>query len=279
MPLYAPRLPLIGTNGTVTANTPLLDLSQTWNNAGVAFDAVRVNVTQTAALGTSTLINLQIGGSSRFNIDTNGFIFGTGGVGVGGATAIGWSSRGQMLSPADGIIGLYNNARTDFTRLQFGGTTSAFPALKRAATVLEARLADDTAYTPIRAASYYYNSGSLIRDNADGVIQLGNNSNTDFTRLQFGGTTSSFPSLKRNGAAIEVRLADDSASATISAAAFMNDVAVTVASLPAAAARASQRRYVSDSTVTAAGNFGAIVAGGGANPTPVYSDGTNWRIG
>jgi hypothetical protein len=55
---------------------------------------------------------------------------------------------------------------------------------------------------------------------------------------------------------------------------------VTVSGLPAAAtAGAGTRAFVTDSTVTASGNFAAIVAGGGANPVPVYSDGTNWRIG
>ena len=43
-----------------------------------------------------------------------------------------------------------------------------------------------------------------------GRILLIDNSEGDFNRLQFGGTTSSFPSLKRNGTAIDVRLSDDS---------------------------------------------------------------------
>ena len=52
---------------------------------------------------------------------------------------------------------------------------------------------------------------------------------------------------------------------------------LTVATLPAAAtAGAGARAFVSDSTAT---TFAAIVAGGGANGVPVYSDGTNWRIG
>jgi hypothetical protein len=56
--------------------------------------------------------------------------------------------------------------------------------------------------------------------------------------------------------------------------------ATVVASLVAAAtAGAGARSFVTDSTVAASGNFGAIVAGTGANPVPVYSDGTNWRIG
>jgi hypothetical protein len=54
----------------------------------------------------------------------------------------------------------------------------------------------------------------------------------------------------------------------------------TVADLTAAAtAGAGARAFVSDSTVAASGNFGAVVAGGGANAVPVYSDGTDWRIG
>ncbi len=39
------------------------------------------------------------------------------------------------------------------------------------------------------------------------------------------------------------------------------------------------RAMINDSTVTATGNFGAIVVGGGANIVPVFSDGTNWLIG
>lgn len=61
---------------------------------------------------------------------------------------------------------------------------------------------------------------------------------------------------------------------------YSKTTATTVASLVAAAtAGAGARSFVTDSTVVASGNFGAIVAGTGANAVPVYSDGTNWRIG
>src|ERR1700744_4237140 len=49
----------------------------------------------------------------------------------------------------------------------------------------------------------------------------------------------------------------------------------TVATLPAAAPKWS-RAFVPDASAAA---FGAIVAGGGANPVPVYFDGTHWRQG
>jgi hypothetical protein len=54
---------------------------------------------------------------------------------------------------------------------------------------------------------------------------------------------------------------------------------IAVASLPAAGSSTGARTFVNNSSVVASGNFGAIVAGGGANTVPVYSDGTNWRIG
>ena len=40
-----------------------------------------------------------------------------------------------------------------------------------------------------------------------------------------------------------------------------------------------KRAMISDSTVAASGNFGAIAVGGGNNTVPVFSDGTNWLIG
>lgn len=51
----------------------------------------------------------------------------------------------------------------------------------------------------------------------------------------------------------------------------------TVANLSSAATvGAGAKSFVSDATAT---TFASVVAGGGANKVPVYSDGTNWRIG
>jgi hypothetical protein len=57
--------------------------------------------------------------------------------------------------------------------------------------------------------------------------------------------------------------------------------ALTVSQLPPASLMMRGNFLVTDSTVVAAGNFGAIVAGGssGHGNVPVYPDGTNWRIG
>lgn len=58
---------------------------------------------------------------------------------------------------------------------------------------------------------------------------------------------------------------------------YFNHGTLTVGTLPAAAtAGAGARSFVTDANAT---TFASIVAAGGANGVPVYSDGTNWRIG
>jgi hypothetical protein len=54
-------------------------------------------------------------------------------------------------------------------------------------------------------------------------------------------------------------------------------VPVTVANLPSAAtAGVGSRAFVTDSSVS---TFGTTVAAGGSTKVPVYSDGTNWKVG
>ena len=63
----------------------------------------------------------------------------------------------------------------------------------------------------------------------------------------------------------------------VSAATALQTTPVVVASLPAAGtAGAGARAFVSDANDIV---FNAVVAGTGANNLPVFSDGTDWRIG
>ncbi len=50
----------------------------------------------------------------------------------------------------------------------------------------------------------------------------------------------------------------------------------TVANLPTAVGKTGVRYMVSNANAT---TFNSVVAGGGANIVPVFSDGTTWRIG
>jgi len=96
---------------------------------------------RTVYIGTSLIVP---------TITTTSHINGGGYILAGAANIIGWSGRSFLDSPSDGVIRLTNNAQADFSRLQFGGTTSSFPALKRSATVLQARLADDSDFAPLQ---------------------------------------------------------------------------------------------------------------------------------
>lgn len=64
---------------------------------------------------------------------------------------------------------------------------------------------------------------------------------------------------------------------SLTASGYLATTATTVANLPSAATTgAGARAMVTDATAT---TFNSIVAGGGANIVPVFSDATDWRIG
>jgi hypothetical protein len=58
-------------SGTLLTSAPVT-ISQTWNDAAVAFTALKVNATSTASLTGSLLLDLQVGGDSRFNVRKDG---------------------------------------------------------------------------------------------------------------------------------------------------------------------------------------------------------------
>ncbi len=74
--------------------------------------------------------------------------------------------------------------------------------------------------TNVQAAAtgqLYWSGRTILTAPADGTMLATNTAGTAFTRFMLGGTTSSFPSIKRNGTGIDLRLADDSAYANLAA--------------------------------------------------------------
>jgi hypothetical protein len=94
--------------------------------------------------------------------------------------------------------------------------------------------------------------------------------NFAFSKWVAGTTTVDIFTLNDSGAAV--------LNGTLAVSGVIKTQTGLLSSLPVAAA-VGNRAFVTDSTVAAAGNFGAIVAGSGANSVPVYSDGASWRIG
>jgi hypothetical protein len=79
-----------------------------------------------------------------------------------------WSTRSRISSPSDGVLTLDVQAGGDFGRLQFGGTTSSFPSLKRSTTTIAVRLADDSGDAGISASTGAFS----------GAVSLGNTVNS-----------------------------------------------------------------------------------------------------
>jgi len=135
-----------------------LNITQTWNTTGNP-KAILLNVTNTASGATSLLMDLQVGGTTQFNVSKAGAVYIAGTLSTNNQLSIAqasdmrWNNRSRMYSDTSGTIRLMNSALTDFDRLQFGGSTSSFPSLKRSGTGLISRLADDSADAPFTASN------------------------------------------------------------------------------------------------------------------------------
>ena len=60
------------TGATVTADAPILNLTQTWNNSGVTFTGMRFNVPTDTSNAASLLMDLQVGGGSVASVRKDG---------------------------------------------------------------------------------------------------------------------------------------------------------------------------------------------------------------
>ena len=115
--------------------------------AGDIINVVANNTSQfklNASSGTATFANAVVASSYTAN-SSNAFIV---------------SSKSVLASATDGIFTVTNNAGNNFTRLNFGGTTSSFPAWTRSSAGLIARLADDSADTTVKMSALIAGGGT-----------------------------------------------------------------------------------------------------------------------
>lgn len=113
------------------------------------------------------LMNSGVSTQTVLTVESNGALTALGSITgsnlIAGAGAnIFWTGRSVLSSPSNGVITIWNNATTDFNRLQFGGTTSAFPSLKRSGTGIIVRLADDSLDTSFQAKYFLGNVGDAL---------------------------------------------------------------------------------------------------------------------
>lgn len=126
---------LVWTQGVLTASTPVVTHTATWNNAGVQFFNIRSNVTNTASLASSQLLTLQVGGGDRFTVDIAGNAFAAASMQTGASGLFWWLGRSAIMSPADSVIEFVRQDGTTFTRLNFGPNNATHLGLTFAGTV------------------------------------------------------------------------------------------------------------------------------------------------
>lgn len=144
-------------NGT---NAQTLRVYNTYTDASnyergkIAWDTNVLKIgTEKAGTGTARALELQTDGTSRLTIATNAAILTGNSDGWTSSGNLGLATHVYLRGMSSGVLRLTNFAATDFDRLQFGGVTSSFPALKRSSTALQVRLADDSAYAPLEAST------------------------------------------------------------------------------------------------------------------------------
>jgi hypothetical protein len=126
--------------------------------------------------GTARALEFQTDGATGLSISTGGNV--RIGPTSGSSTALlGWNNNCFMrpVSSTTGILTLLNNALDGFNRLNFGGTTSSFPALKRDSATLQVRLADDSAFGALSCGALTLNGNldastrNLVTDTTTGT--------------------------------------------------------------------------------------------------------------
>jgi hypothetical protein len=209
-----------------------------------------------------------------------------------------------LTAPSDGVVRITNAATSDFNRLQFGGTTSSFPSLKRSATTLIARLADDSADAGFKcltldcptiapsggatsitgtlavSTSVNVNSGSVVLDVNGSRVGVGQyigwltrahlSSPTDTSMRLSDASLVYYTNLTINssGLTIAPSVAATSITGTLAVSSTISPGTFTVATLPTVGT-ARRMAYASNGRKAGEG-------GGAGTGVIVFDDGTNW---
>lgn len=143
-------------------------------SGNLTFGAVQAGKSTTLISAGTTALTLDSSQNATF---AGGVTISTGNLNVPAAAILNWNARSQIVSPSDGVLTFRNAANTDFSRLQFGGTTNSFPSLKRSGANLIVRAADDSADVAILAFGHV-STGAAITAAAGAVCYGGTTATT-----------------------------------------------------------------------------------------------------
>lgn len=219
----------------------IFNMADVWNAGGTTFTAIKMDVTDTASAAASLLMDLQVGGATRFNVSKSGLATSAAGyvagvkvqidTGLPGLSmalegSVAWSSTANYFNTKDLILlrdaantlaqrnaanaqafRLYNTYTdaSNYERAVFGWSANTLNISMESAGTGSPR--------NIRMVSGS-SAGQLlfVTNNIDRLVITGGG------LLGIGGATASFPALKRSTTVLQARLADDSAFAPLQGA-------------------------------------------------------------
>ena len=279
-----------GENRTLTASYPYR-LNQTWNNSGVTFEGFVVNITDTASNVASTLVDFKLGSTSVLALTrgavalrapsgtaTQLAIYSTASNAVNGTAGPNpidvFNSSGSRVASirADGLIASTNVGSTD------DSTWAGVDGTLESGNVLRGINLGSAASVSWANSNWWQAKDIALRRDAAGTLAQRAGTTAQTWRMYETFTNAS------NGAWFQVQAVSSryeiagKANGTGNVRPILlQHGTVAIASLPtASAAGAGARMVVSDALSP---TFGATVASGGSVVTPVYSDGTNWKVG
>lgn len=151
-------------------NPSLFNVAYTINNSGAQTGTLRgifLNATETLLNGIiHNLMDLQVGGVSRFRVRSDGSVFAT-----GGDFATNRLLSAQAIFQGQGSGAVLVSETTAFNRLQLGGTTSSFPSIKRNGSAIDFRLADDSGLANINCGILNVDSFALVVQGSSSYFQ------------------------------------------------------------------------------------------------------------
>lgn len=269
--------------GIITA-TDVIRIS-TSNTGGATFtdvNGLHITALSTAATGHNVAIKIDNQNAADFAIKT-----GTGIVQLGGGFTMGAGSPavGHAIIPTlDGLItnGDGSAIKGGITINQYSAQSEAFlTCVNNGTTVFQ--LAHGGGVTI--GADWNFGAHNIIITSGTQLLRLQPSTGTvalyNSGTVVWSSTTAAAgandTSLGRAGVnTLQVGDGGANANGQINAK-YVKNTTTTVSGLASAStAGAGARAFVTDATAT---TFASIVAGSGSNGVPVYSDGTNWRIG
>ena len=240
--LAAANVPIISvSNYSLTGSQAdsMVDLAGTWDTSGTP-TAIKLNMTDTASNASSLLMDLQVGGASKFRVGK-------------GAGAFFEANLFEQRNGTNAQAFRVYNTYTDASNYERGSVRWVGNGFKIGTEAGGTGTLRSTVIDGATVAFTIGGSGTIWTVNASGHFVAGADNTYDI-----GASAATRP---RN----------------LYMASWIRMAVTTVANLPAAAtAGAGARMMVSDAL---APTFGSAVAGSGAVTVPVYSTGAAWNVG